>query len=119
VVLWALHTGGNEITGYLKDVSQPTLTITKGLSDASDIAIDSNSPGTIAVFPPGKMTASRQITSGISGPVAMVFDAKGNLYVGNYPNKGSNTVTVYAPGASKPTTTYKRKQQIVGLAISQ
>jgi sorbitol-specific phosphotransferase system component IIBC len=65
------------------------------------------------------MTASRQITSGISGPVAMVFDAKGNLYVGNYPNEGSNTVTVYAPGASKPTTTYKRKQQIVGLAISQ
>jgi hypothetical protein len=66
VVLWALHTGGNEITGYLKDVSQPTLTITKGLSDASDIAIDSNSLGNIAVFRPGKMTASRQITSGIS-----------------------------------------------------
>ena len=43
------------------------------------------------------------ITSGVSSPEGLAVDAVGNLYVAN---SGNNTVTVYPPGQTSPSTTY-------------
>ena len=43
-----------------------------------------------------------EIETGISSPQGDAVDKSGNLYVAN---NGNNTVTVYAPGASSPSTT--------------
>lgn len=45
------------------------------------------------------------ITEGISSPAGLAVDASGNLYVAN---SGNNTVTVYAPGQSRPSLTYSQ-----------
>jgi hypothetical protein len=44
----------------------------------------------------------RTISNGVHGPFGLATDKSGNLYIAN---SGSNTVTVYAPGASKPKMT--------------
>jgi len=45
-------------------------------------------------------TATSFLTTGLSNPVGMAFDASGNLYVANY---GSNTVSKVAAGTSTAT----------------
>lgn len=43
------------------------------------------------------------ITDGISAPTGLAVDSSGNVYVAN---SGNNTVTVYPPGQTTPSTTY-------------
>ena len=43
-----------------------------------------------------------QITDGVQGPLALVTDASGTLYVAN----SNATITAYARGATSPRTTY-------------
>ena len=45
------------------------------------------------------------ITNGISGPVNVFLDRRGNLYVANF-NSGSGYITEYAPGTTAPSFTY-------------
>jgi hypothetical protein len=51
--------------------------------------------GDVVVYPPGSVRASRVISNGIFGPVAMALDAAGNVYVANQSN-----VTVYSAGTA-------------------
>ncbi|MEO6834487.1 MAG: NHL repeat-containing protein [Candidatus Tumulicola sp.] len=58
-------------------------------------------PYTLTVYAPGTEKVLRTITAGLNGPVALAFDASGNLYVANSPQYGGpSTVTVYAPGSN-------------------
>lgn len=62
-----------------------------------------------------------QITDGIDGPTGLATDKAGNLYFANDPYAASPpyTVTVYAPGSLKPSTTYKNGLSFpIGLAVS-
>jgi hypothetical protein len=52
-------------------------------------------------YPKGSTTVKTTITDGISNPLGEAIDAKGNLYVSNYPA----AITVYAPGATSPSET--------------
>jgi DNA-binding beta-propeller fold protein YncE len=52
-------------------------------------------------YPKGSTTLKTTITDGISNPLGEAIDAKGNLYVSNYPA----SITVYAPGATSPSET--------------
>lgn len=72
-------------------------------------------PGNIAVYAPTESSPSRVISTGIAGPLAVVIDTQGNLYVynqcaGSYNSQHvcstpGGAVTVYAPGASTPSRT--------------
>ena len=60
---------------------------------------------TISVFPPGKKSPSRTISSGISYPNSLTVDKAGNLYVGNYGTPSgslTSSISIYSPGSSKP-----------------
>jgi sugar lactone lactonase YvrE len=64
----------------------------------------------VKVYAPGNTKPLRSITTGISNPVAMAFDASGNLYVANseilHGEKwGPATITVYLPGNGSPART--------------
>jgi hypothetical protein len=52
-------------------------------------------------YPKGSTTLKTTITDGISNPLGEAIDAKGNLYVSNYPA----SITVYASGAKTPSET--------------
>jgi len=55
------------------------------------------------------------ITAGLSGPEGMAVDRKLNLYVANTSN---NTVTVYPPGQTSPSTTYSQSlSEPAGVAV--
>jgi hypothetical protein len=60
---------------------------------------------TISVFPPGKKSPGRSISSGISYPNSLTVDKAGNLYVGNYGTPSgslTSSISVYSPGSSQP-----------------
>jgi hypothetical protein len=68
--------------------------------------------GTVAVYPPNSQTASR--TFKVHGDVvALTADASGDLYVAT-----PTSVEVYAPGASKPSTTLTIGGNVGGVALS-
>ena len=72
--------------------------------------LTANDPGNIAIYSPTQSSPSRIITTGIAGPLAIAFDAKGDLYVYNdcanpACSGPGGSVTVYAPGASTPFRT--------------
>ena len=49
----------------------------------------------------GSTTLKTKITDGISNPLGLAIDAKGNLYVSNYPA----AITIYAAGTTSPSAT--------------
>lgn len=65
----------------------------------------SSDTGAIEIYPAHGQTQSPigSITNGIAIPQGIATDATGNLYVAN---SGANTVTVYPPGSTAPSTTY-------------
>ena len=63
----------------------------------------SNSVDIYAKIPPHRLIGT--ITQGISGPNALAVDSAGDLFVSNV---GDATVTVYPPGSSTPSKTYRR-----------
>ena len=62
--------------------------------------LKSDSQSAILVYAPTSLAPVRQITSGISGPASLAFDPSGKLYVAN---ASAGSVTVYNPGAAKPS----------------
>ena len=67
----------------------------------------------MSVFAPGKTEPTSTLT-GLSGPMALAFDSKGNLYVAN---NADNTVSIFAPNATKPTSTLTGLNAPVALAF--
>ncbi len=66
--------------------------------------------GVVKVHPPGKDQPSRKITKGTVAPVAMIFDADGNLAAncpGCYYGKSRGWVAEYPPGGSAPLRVLK------------
>lgn len=73
--------------------------------------------GSITVYRKGQTTLRRSIHSGFTYPAALAFDSSGRLYVANVPNKGANTIAVFASGGSTPVHTYALKEQFSALAV--
>lgn len=129
-VLNGLFSGGTDVTVYAPQTGKPLRTIKAGVTNASAIALDSRDDlyvanhgskhvaASISVYAPGSITPIRIIKTGVRYPIALAFDAPGNLYVANSP-AGTNTVTVYAPGAEQPTSTYRLTEMVTALAVKQ
>lgn len=66
---------------------------------------DEGSPNLIQIYAQKNPNAGPvgQITDGLSTPDGMAIDTAGNLYVAN---AGNNTVAVYPPGKTSPSSTY-------------
>jgi hypothetical protein len=73
--------------------------------DASDNVYVALAPGpygghkaSVTVYTPGGKKTLRQISDGVSDPLALAVGTKGNLYVANF---SQNYVDIYAPGSKK------------------
>ena len=72
-----------------------------------------NNNGTVSKFAPGSTTATATL-QGLSGPIALAFDARGDLFV---TNNGNGTVSEFAPGSTTATTTLTGLNAPWGLAF--
>jgi sugar lactone lactonase YvrE len=92
-----------------------TIVVVTGLDDPTAIALDgagniyaaNTYESSVTVYAPGSKQVLRTISDSVISPSALAFDAVGNLYVANsYGNGGGSdpngSITVYAPGKSKP-----------------
>jgi autotransporter-associated beta strand protein len=78
------------------------------------VANYANATGTtISEFAPGATTPTATLT-GVNVPIAMAFDASGNLYVSNF---GGTTVSKFAPGATTASATLTGLSAPRGLAF--
>jgi uncharacterized membrane protein len=128
VVANGLFSGGSNVVVYPRGKSTPSLTIA-GIKSVSALAVDSDgdlyvgnggskkTKASITVYRKGQTTLSRSIHTGFVYPAALAFDGLGRLYVANVPRKGTNTIVVFAPGASTPMQTYTLKGQFSALAV--
>jgi hypothetical protein len=122
--LYAVFGSGYEVQAinvYAQGSSTPTYSITSGFSslwvdamtvdNAGNIYVSNGDPGgsgSVVVYQHGSTTPSYTITNGINGPYTLAVDANGNLYVGNFqqsPSATVSSVSVYAPGATTPSYT--------------
>jgi hypothetical protein len=120
-VLNNIFGGGTDVLLYPRNSASLITTIQTGVVNASAIAVDSNDelyvanrgsgniPASVTIYAPWMTTPWRTIHEGINEPVALALDASGNLYVGNAPAAGPNTVSVYAPNTTTPEATYSLK----------
>jgi len=93
----------------------------KGSGERIYVASYSNSA--VLVYGPNLNSPPlRAITTGVAGPLAIALDGHGTLYVANSgatsSGASSNTVTVYARGASKPSLTYSGFTYPEGVAVA-
>jgi hypothetical protein len=104
----------NDVTVYKPKASSPWLTVT-GISpdrlaiDAKNnlyVAVGSNPNGAVNVYSQRGKTFERTVSTGIEGPVSLVVDASGLLYVAN---KGANAVTKYSQGGKSLLKTISSK----------
>ena len=119
---------GSNVTVYAAGTGTLIRTISKGMKNAYTMALDSHDnvyvandaargvPNQVFVYAAGTTSLLRSIVNGVKYPVGLAFDASGNLYVANAPKRGA-TVTVYAPGASDPSNTFKLKESPTAIAI--
>ncbi|HEY6485556.1 MAG TPA: hypothetical protein VIX83_04145 [Candidatus Cybelea sp.] len=129
VVANGLFSGGSNVTVYPRGKSTPSLTIAAGISTVSALAVDADgniyvgnggskkTKASITVYRKGQTTLWRTIHSGFVYPAALAFDGLGRLYIANVPRKGTNTIVVFAAGASAPMQTYTLKGQFSALAV--
>jgi hypothetical protein len=129
VVANGLFSGGSNVVVYPRGKSTPSLTIVAGITSVSSLAIDAGgdiyvgnggskkTKASITVYREGQTTLWRSIHSGFVYPAALAFDGLGRLYVANVPRKGTNTIVVFASGASTPMHTYTLKGQFSALAV--
>jgi sugar lactone lactonase YvrE len=73
----------------------------------SDNGSGGRNVGAVDIYPAQGQTQPRigRIVNGISAPAGIATDTSGALYVAN---SGNNTVTVYPPGQTAPSVTYRR-----------
>lgn len=119
---------GSNVTVYAAGTGTLIRTISKGMKSAYTMALDSHDNVYVAndaargvtnqvfVYAAGTTTLLRSIVNGVKYPVGLAFDASGNLYVANAPKRGA-TVTVYPPGASDPSKTYKLRESPTAIVV--
>ncbi len=127
VVANGLFSGKANVLVYPAGKETPSLTITAGVHRPTAVAVDGHGniyvanngdrKGSVTVYRRGQTTLWRSIHSGIAFPQALAFDRSDRLYVANVPNKGANTLAVFALGASMPVHTYVLKEQFSALAV--
>jgi hypothetical protein len=81
---------------------------TKTLKIVATLSAKSSETETLYVYARGSSTPSYTITNGAYAPGQLAFDGSGHLYVLNYCTyncgKVKNSISIYAPGATAPTT---------------
>jgi sugar lactone lactonase YvrE len=94
---------GHRIRDVRKGFTQKGGTRTGGLAfDPSGYLYAITGDFSVSVYAPVSRKLVRILTTGIGWPFAITTDAQGNLYVGN---GETNTVAVFASGASSPSRT--------------
>jgi sugar lactone lactonase YvrE len=118
--------GGGSVTVYAAGSGDNILTITRGLSSPTAVAVDSHGfvyvangsgsssssssgAGSVNVYRPGHHHIFRTISNGVGNPTALAFDGQGNLYVLNSSASSSSSgssaagsVSVYGAGNTDP-----------------
>jgi hypothetical protein len=118
--------GGGSVTVYAAGSGDDILTITRGLSSPTAVAVDSHGfvyvangsgsssssssgAGSVNVYRPGHHHVFHTISNGVGNPTALAFDGQGNLYVLNSSASSSSSgssaagsVSVYGPGNTDP-----------------
>jgi hypothetical protein len=129
VVANGLFSGRSDVLVYPAGKSTPSLTIVAGLRRVNAVAVDADGNiyvansgnrrvrASITVYRKGQNTVWRSIHSGFTYAAALAFDSSGRLYVANVPNKGANTIAVFAAGGSTPMRNYALKEQFSALAV--
>jgi len=117
--LYIAHAGG--INVYLPGTSQPSRTITDGVTNVTALAIGKNgrelfvsNGNNIVVYPVNGQTALRTITSGINDAQLLAFDSLGRLVVYN---SGDRSITIYPVNGVAPVKTITAVLQGSALAI--
>lgn len=90
---------------------------------ASAVAFDNNDnlyvialyDSIVTGYTHGSMALKRSITSGVRQPVALAFDARGELYVENSDANGYFNVTQYDPGSTAVRRTIKSHWNLGGM----
>jgi streptogramin lyase len=104
--------GNATVTEYPSGQNTPSVTLSQGLTAPSDVAVDKSgnvwvSNGSdVLEYPKGSQSPSFTLTDGLNGADAVAIDADGTLYVSNEGTSGHAYVAVFAPGATKPRTTF-------------
>ncbi len=123
--LYVANPDNNTVTIYPPGGSSPSLTLSQDLTTPSAVAVDSkgnvwvsnelgSNEGSVVEFPPGQ-TAPSTIIGGLN-PLGVAVDSSGNLYVENY-NDSSAFVSVYPPGATKPSKEFGAHDLLEPLGI--
>lgn len=130
-VLNGLFDGSYDVTVYAPGSSSVLRTIKQGLAVPSAIALDrggslfvanggkAHGRSSVTVYSAGNRSVSRTIFDGIREPIALDFDATGRLYVANAPPDATNSIAVYAAGATAPLQTYSMPQEITAFALAR
>jgi sugar lactone lactonase YvrE len=101
--------GGGRVQVYAQSTGKLLRGITAGIDEPIALALDRSNnlyvanAGNVTVYAPGSGTVLRTIT-GLRAPHALAFDGSGNLHVAD---DVASTVTVYAPGSTKPSRTIR------------
>ncbi|HEY6327645.1 MAG TPA: NHL repeat-containing protein [Candidatus Cybelea sp.] len=109
--LYVGNPGSATVTIYPPGGTSPSLTLKQDLTVPAAVAVDANGNvwvsneegsnlGSLVEFPKGSTTPSTVI-NGLN-PLGVAVDSKGNLYVENE-NASASFVSVYPPGATKPS----------------
>jgi serine/threonine-protein kinase len=109
--LYVANPDNATVTIYPSVSSTPSLTLSQDLTVPTAVAVDSKGDvwvsneegsyeGSVVEFPPGQ-TSTSKVISGLNA-LGIAVDSRDNLYVENY-NGSAAFVSVYPPGATKPS----------------
>jgi hypothetical protein len=115
-----------QVTVYSPGSTTPSLTLTQDLTVPVAVAVDSkgnvwvsneegSDQGSLVEFPRGSTTPSTVI-DGLN-PLGIAVDSRDNLYVENY-NTSVAMVSVYPPGATKPSKSFGQTTLLEPLGIT-
>lgn len=124
--LYVANSGANTVTIYPPGSATPSLTLQQDLTTPAAVAVDTNgnvwvsnelgsNQGSVVEFPAGQTTPSTMLTG--LNPYGVATDSSGNLYVGAH-NDVAAYVSVYPPGATKPSRTFGKKELIEPLGVA-